>query len=257
MKKLVFSIFALFCTFMLSQAQETVKISGRVTDFNNNPIDSCTILIQNRAFEEMYVTYSDKDGYYSLDSVQKGNYTSLYAIRLEEYPRANAVPEEDMRLEFWAWNIMADRDLTINPRYDKLELYGTTVYEIFGGYPGLFVYFRPMSITRLISTSKENYLDKHKSEEQNPDISVKPEFLDVKVFADDEPLKVNSVQTIQEYVGDGNFMNAYIVQVDRPKSKIDKPYRIIKVQAENKEFNEMGENWYFYEVPKFKNTLDK
>lgn len=245
-----------FCCLLMIQAQETVKISGRVTDFNNNPIDSCQIRIQNRGFEDLYTTYTDKDGYYSLDNVQKGNYTSFFALRPKEYPRANSVPEEDMRLEFWAWNIIADRDLTINPRYDKLEIYGTTAYEIFGGYPGLFIYFRPMSVTKVINTSKANYLDKRKSEEQNPDISVKPEFLDVKIFADDEPLKVNSVQPIQEYVGDGNFMNAYIVQVDRPKSKTDKPYRIIKVVAENKEFNEMGENWYFYEIPKFKNKLD-
>ncbi|MDR0732925.1 MAG: hypothetical protein LBF08_02515 [Dysgonamonadaceae bacterium] len=34
-------------------------------------------------------------------------------------------------MEFWAWNVIADTDLTINHR---LELYGTTIFRIEGGY---------------------------------------------------------------------------------------------------------------------------
>ena len=254
-KKIFFLVYILSCISIFIEAQETIKISGRVTDFNNNPIDSCSIFLSSN-FKDLHTTYTDKDGYYSLDSVQKGKYTSLCALRMKEYPRANAVAEEDMRLEFWAWNIIADQDLTINPRYNKLELYGTTAFEIFGGYPGLFIYFRPMSVTKVIRSEKENYSDKKKMEKQNIDISVKSEFLNVNIFADDEPLKINSVQPIQEYVGDGNCMTSYLIQVDKPKIKTEKPYRIIKVQAENKEFNELGENWYFYEMPRFKNSLD-
>jgi hypothetical protein len=210
------------------------------------------VQILHRDWTTAYETYTDSNGFYRLDNVEKGRYMALYAIRPKEYPRANAVSKDNMRLEFWAWNVLADKDLTINPRYHKLELYGTNVFEIFGGYKGLFVYFRPMSLTRMLSYSKENYMDKQKMEAQGMDISVKPEYLEVKIFADEKPLKINSITPIPEYVG-GMTMTGYVVQVDVPQS--EPPYGsyvIFRVEAINRQHNEQGENLYFYEVKEFK-----
>ncbi|WP_461256757.1 hypothetical protein [Treponema sp. R80B11-R83G3] len=141
---------------------------------------------------------------------------ALYVLRLEEYPRSNAVPEENMRLEFWAWNIIAEENITINPHYEKLELYGTTVFETYGGYNGYFVYFRPMSLTKMLNYSK-----------------------------------INSITQIKEYGGTMSIMG-YIVQVDAPERKTDKPYIVFRVEAENRENNEKDENIYFYEIINFK-----
>lgn len=234
-------------------AQETITISGRVTDFEGTPIDSSIVRLLSRDFKDIISTYSDENGYYKLENLEKGKYMAMYAMRLKEYPRMNAVPKEDMRLEFWAWNIIADRDLIINPRYQKLELYGTTVYQTFGGYPGLFVYFRPMSVTKVIAFPEDVFLDKQKMEEMNTDISVKPEYLKVRIFADEEELKINSVTPVEEYGGDMGI-TGYIVQVDAPKNKPDKPYVVFRVEAENTEFGEKGENVYFYELPQFMNA---
>lgn len=229
-------------------AQESVTISGRVTDFNGNPIDSCWVGLDYTDFSTAYETYTDKGGFYSLDNVKKGKYMSLYALRIKEYPRRNEVPDEDKRLEFWAWNVIADRDLTINPRYHRLELYGTNAFRVEGGYKGLFIYTRPMSTGRLLTYSKDLQLDKAKAEKEM-DISVKPEFFRVKVFIDDKEVMVNSVQQVQEYVGKDNpSMGAYIIQTELPKEKPDKPYLIIRVVAENLEYNETGENIFFYEL---------
>jgi len=236
------------------KAQETITISGRLTDFDGNPIDSSIVRLNYPDFSTAYHTYTDKDGNYTLKGVKKGKYTSLYVIRPKEYPRENAVPEENMKLEFWGWNIIADRDLIINPRYQELELYGTTAYRIFGGYNGFFIYFRPMSLKKYLSYEKELYLNKEKMEEINADLSVLPEYLDVKVFAEEEELKINSITPIEEYVG-GYTMRAFIVQVDAPKQKPAKPYIIFRVEAENKEYNEKGENIYFYEIPTFNQKI--
>jgi len=250
MKKSILA-FLLFCVVHCINAQETITISGQATDFEGNPIDSCVVQVLDRSFEPLYEVYTDTNGHYKIENVEKGKYMGIYAIRPKEYPRDNAVPEKDMRLEFWAWNIIADRDLTINPRYHKLELYGTTVFEKLGNNSGYFVYFRPMSVTRYLSYSKENYLDKQKMEKMGVNISVNPELLNVKVFADGELLKINSIQPIEEFDEDITI-TGYIVQVDAPKVKTEKPYIIFRVEAENKEHNEKGENLYFYELPDFK-----
>jgi len=256
MKRFILVGIILFVFILGIQAQETITISGRVTDFEGNPIDSSIVKLNYPDFSAAaYETYTDKDGFYILKDVKKGKYISLFAMRFKEYPRMNAVPEEDMRLEFWGWNIIADRDLIINPRYHKLETYGTTVFQEFGGCPGLFIYFRPMSITKYISYSKELYLNKAEAE-KHIDVSVAPEYLDVKVFADDEPLKINSISPVDVFMGEGNpTMTGYILQVDKPQTKEDKPYIIFRIEAENKEYNEKGESIYFYELPRFNERI--
>ncbi|WP_029904614.1 carboxypeptidase-like regulatory domain-containing protein [Prevotella sp. 10(H)] len=250
MKKIILTLLFSYLIGYIN-AQETITISGRVTDFDGNPIDSSIVKLNYPDFSTAYETYTDKDGYYTLKGVKKGKYTSLFAMRFKEYPRSNGVPEKDMRLEFWGWNIIADRDLTINPRYHKLETYGTTVFQEFGGSSGLFVYFRPMSVTKYISYSKEVYLNKAEAERQ-VDISIAPENLDVKVFADEEPLKINSIKRVDVFMGKGiSEIAGYVLQVDNPTKKTDKPYIIFRVEAENKEYNEKGESIYFYEIPQF------
>ncbi|NDV59987.1 carboxypeptidase-like regulatory domain-containing protein [Bacteroides sp. 519] len=244
------SIVILFGCTSRETTKDTIIISGIVKDFNGNPIDSSIIDIKYKDFSTAYKTYTDAEGRYSIE-IKKGRYASIYAMRLNEYPRNNAVPEEDMRLEFWAWNVIADRDMEINPHYHKLELYGTTVFKTVGGYPGYFVYFRPMSVTKYISYDKAVYLNKGKAE-QVSDISIKPEHLKVKVFADDKALTVNSVVPVEEFSGIGNMtITGYVVQVDDPGIETDKPYIIFRVEAENTEYKEFGENLYFYEIPDF------
>jgi len=250
MKKNLVLLMLFLC--VATQAQNTVTISGYVTDFEGNPISGSDVdLVKSFSGYSDYVAVSDENGYYKLEGVVPGEYLAICAMIPDEYPRMNAVPEEDMRLEFWAWNVIADRDLELNIRYHRLELYGTTVYELYGSYPGYFVYFRPMSLEKVLSDGKDIYLDKQKAEEKGTDISVVPEFLEVKVYADDELLKINSIQPVIEYVGDDKGMGAYLLQVDRPVNRTDRPYIIFRVVATNTEFGEKGENIYFYRIPEF------
>ena len=79
---------------------------------------------------------------------------AMYVLKPKEYPRRNAVPPKDMRLEYWAWNVIADRDLVINPQYYRLELYGLTAFRIQGSGSGLMVCVRPMCLGKLLKYSE-------------------------------------------------------------------------------------------------------
>ena len=243
---LLFLALGLFAQATYAQ-EETITISGQVTDFEGNPIDSSIVRLIHADFSDAYKTYTDKNGHYTLE-VKKGRYAALYALRPKEYPRRNAVPKEDMRLEFWAWNVIADRDLTIDAHYQKLELYGTTVFDEYGGVPHMYVYFRPMSVTRLVGYRDEVIVNKEVAERES-DLSVSPEHIGVEVFADGQPLKVLAIQPIEIELD--NAPTAYLVQVERPSLRPDKPYIIFRVVVTNREYDEIGENLYFYEVKNY------
>ncbi|MDR1974890.1 MAG: carboxypeptidase-like regulatory domain-containing protein [Bacteroidales bacterium] len=248
-KQILVIIFCLLgVSFCYSQEINTVTISGKATDFDGNPIDSCIVQVLRSDFTSAYETYTDKNGEYAIDGVEKGKYVALYAIRPKEYPKEDAVPDDEKRLEFWAWNVIANEDLTINPRYHKLELYGVNAFMVEGGYQGLIIYVRPMSLQKYLSCFK----DKSVSEKET-DISVKPKYFEVKVFMDELPLVVNSTQPVTEYVGkDDLHITGYLIQVDLPKNKQDKSYCILRIEALNKEYNEKGESLYFYKMPNYK-----
>jgi protocatechuate 3,4-dioxygenase beta subunit len=72
---------------VFAQNENTITISGQVTDFDGNPIDSCFVRLCHKNFSTAYKTYSDKTGHYVLENVKKGDYLALMAIRPEEYPR--------------------------------------------------------------------------------------------------------------------------------------------------------------------------
>ena len=241
------------CTAKVQENQNTITISGQVTDFDGNPIDSAWVALLHRDFSVAYETITDKTGHFVLSGVQKGRYACLYAIRLKEYPRMNAVSEEDMRFQFWAWNVIADRDLVINPRYHRLELYGFQVFEVIGGSPYLMAYVRPMSLGRVLSYGKDVYLDKEK-QEAIADVSVQSEDIEFRMYAGDELLTIHSVQTVYEFHGvDAIPTRAFFLQFDRPRERPEGNIVIFKIVGIHSAFGgEKGENWYFYELRDFK-----
>lgn len=218
---------------------DTIVISGQVTDFTNNPIDSSVVRILDYNFNSIYETFTNHDGYYSLN-IAKGNYMAMFAMREKEYPKHRAVPEEDMRLEFWSWNIIANEDLTINPHYHKLELYRTNVFKYESGF---MIYTRPMSLTEALRNE-----EKDKVEQRYSNLSVKMENIKFQVFADNEPLEIYSIQAINEYSTqeDKDPMGAYLIQVSNPQHITNHPHIAFRIVAENTKHKEKGENIYFY-----------
>ena len=173
MKKLfLWMLLAAGC--MSVMAQQRVKISGHVTDFDGKPISHCAVMLMDKHFHTVDSASTDSAGYYCITNVKPGRYMALTAVRWNEYVRFSKLPEQDRRLEFWAWNIMADKDLTINPRYHRLELYGTTAFCPTGT-NALIVYTRPPRIpsttrkAKTFATFNLHILNNNQGGEVNPE----------------------------------------------------------------------------------------
>lgn len=227
-------------------------IAGRVTDYGGDPVDSCSVMVFNPDFSIAYEALSDAKGYYRLDGVPEGRYAAIAAMRLNEYPRMQQVPAEDMKLEFWAWNVVLDRDMTLNIRYGKLELYGTKAFFEHGGRQELLIYTRPMSVTKAVRYS--DFMDKS-AMERNTNVTVGPEYIEFKVYADGVPMEVLSVQHLSLANTNGNSINddCYLIQTRIPDGvylHFENPYEI-RVVGHNKEFDEWGESVYYLEIPQY------
>ncbi|MCL2412915.1 MAG: carboxypeptidase-like regulatory domain-containing protein [Bacteroidales bacterium] len=255
MKKIaVLSLLFLLGINLFAQNPNTITISGKVTDFDGNPINNSAVVLMDRNFNPIHMTFSDEAGYYALENVEKGRYMALLAIRFNEYPRAkqmfgiDAVAEDDMRLQFWAWNVIADRDLTINPRYHRLELYGFQVFEVWGAGPHLMAYVRPMSLGKILAYENwENRLEEM-------DISVELEDIEFKIYAGNEPLTIRSVETFIEYSGEGQAgIRGFVLQFDRPRELTTDNFHVFRIEGTHHAFGvEKGENLYFFELNRHK-----
>lgn len=87
---------------------DSVTIQGTVSDFNGNPVDSCTVMWKSPSFRNVIQVMTDPKGHYSA-RIPKGKYQSVAACRMDVYLHtAKAeVPDEDRKLEFWAWDFIA------------------------------------------------------------------------------------------------------------------------------------------------------
>lgn len=203
---------------------------------------------------------TDNHGYYSA-RIPKGKYQSMAAIRLDVYPHTAkaGISDADQRLEFWAWDFIADRDTTLNIRYHRMEVYGLRAFHIPGGMPTHQIFVRPMSLTRFQQIIKQGYEATHGEDlsdikQDSIGKNAKGIFsaphtdqLKVTVWIDGEEVPVLMKQEIKEYYSADEYGNAYLLTVDRPQRTTSLPYHIIKVKLEDLEYGEKGEGLYYME----------
>lgn len=226
-----------------NKTSDFIVISGTVTDFEGNPIDSAFVEIKYSDFSTAYETYSDKNGHYEI-RVEKGKYLALASMKLAEYPLANStLPKEKQRLEFWCWNLIADANLTLNIRYNRLEVYGLNVFRIQGATPGYTIYCRPMSLTRGFSEPNKKL--------SQIDLCPNPDELLVSIKINGNPVNVNMKEKVREYVSEG-ICFGYLIHIDLPKQQNEKPYDILQVEMLDIKTKDKGEALYFIEKEKYK-----
>jgi len=243
--------FILIVLLSCSGQDEVYEISGKVTDFNGNAIDSATVKLMNEKFETLYETLSDKEGNYSL-KVKEGNYYCLYAIKLPDYRVS--------RLEYWNWNIPVHHNMTINPQYDKMEIYGVNVFE-----PQVtpqetyMIYFRPMSLHKSLQLVSDQNIEKKsfkkagRTEEllnkSNKLINISPDSIRL----DELEIKINGIKSeivginkISEYAR-GFRMYGFCVQVLKPKQNngLKSEYDLISITLNSVETGEIGKGEAF------------
>ena len=231
MKKLILPVLVMTTMFAFGQT-DSVTISGKVTDFNGQSIEGALIMIKGENFSQFVdTTCSDKTGQYSL-LVKKGKYSGLAAVRMEDYSKT--------KLEFWAYEIPAYKNLNIDIRYDRLEVYGVNIFQVQGAYPGYTIYFRPMSLTRFATAYMNSEII---------DIAPPAHMIDIKVNINGESVNVNSILRVEEFAGKQK-MYAYLIQTDLGKPT-DAKYNKFQIIVEDKENGDMGEAIYFKEKVKY------
>lgn len=137
------SAFCLNSTISAQKQKDLVTITGKVSDYNGNPIDNCSVMFQNSNFDVLFETKTDEKGKYQIN-IPKGKYSNIGAINMDTYPHTMKVGtnNENLRLEFWGWNFIADRDTTLNIQYNRMEAYGMHVFKS----PELYQPIRSMSV---------------------------------------------------------------------------------------------------------------
>jgi hypothetical protein len=241
-------LFLVLISFKNGIAQNTVTLYGKVTDFNNQPIDSASVWLKHRSdniyinnkkklFDNAYEKLTDANGNFSIE-VEKGTYYCLYAIKESDYGKT--------KLEYWAWNLPIYNDLEINPKYDRMEIYGINASEPqTGPFETYQIYFRPMSLTKALK------LPKTKLEI----IDIAPKTItknELQVQVNDIDAEVVSINKVDEYAR-GTTMYGYLIQILKPTqqvSRINNPktakgYDKISITLHSNETNEKGKGEYF------------
>ncbi|MBQ8548390.1 MAG: carboxypeptidase regulatory-like domain-containing protein [Lachnospiraceae bacterium] len=177
--------------------------SGQISDFDGNPFPAVVMLYRYGFDEPPFImgTWSDRDGKYSF-RVPAGSYNVMYADD-NTYGISS--------LECWGWNIIADRDETIDLKIGNGEVYSLNVSANNGGMRTLFLTFRPM-----IYFKKEEY-NAVVGEETIYVSDFAPEIAkeDVTVYVNGRKTDVLSLQKIYEASLEGWFVPMYMVQIPR------------------------------------------
>lgn len=215
-------------------AEDKARIYGRVTDFENQPIAGASIELKDSRFETVASATSGQDGSYSL-TAPKGEYMALLAVK--DY--------QTKCLEYWAWNVPADEELEINPRFDRLEVYALNAWRPQGGYPSYQIYFRPMSLTRTMKRIEEAGGMEGLGKLALIDIAPVLAAGDIAITIDGEAVGILKINKVLEAVGPGQDMIGYIIQTELPKRNKSIECRIITVTITDRETGEKGEGSLF------------
>jgi hypothetical protein len=218
-----------------SEETQTVKIFGRVTDFNDQAIEGATVELKDVRFSNVAATNSGPDGRYSL-VIPKGHYMALTAVK--NYQARS--------LEYWAWNVPAVQEIEINPRFDRLEVYAINAWRPQGAYPSYQIYFRPMSLSAAVKKVTEaGGLEKFRN---LPVMDIAPELgkSDIAVLIDGQPVNVLELNKVREASGLHQSMFGYLIQVTLPEKKTQREYSVITITLTDPVTGEKGEGCLFF-----------
>ncbi|MCL2855392.1 MAG: carboxypeptidase-like regulatory domain-containing protein [Defluviitaleaceae bacterium] len=187
-----------------SIACEYANISGTTTDFSGKPFPAA-LIFQTYDFGDMGIgIWSDADGNYTV-RLPKGEYNSIF-VDDDSYGKTS--------LEAWGWKMIVDSDEVHDFKIGNGEVYSLDVWANNGGFPTLFIAFRPMALSYAL-----------KKETRNIEINSKPyTLIDIcpHISIDDISVHINgcvaskvSLQMIFETGCDGNALPLYILQIKR------------------------------------------
>ncbi|WP_195576129.1 carboxypeptidase-like regulatory domain-containing protein [Paenibacillus sp. 1001270B_150601_E10] len=96
-----------------------VKLTGRVEDFNGNPLEGATVRLDNHRFTPVVEVLTDEKGCYEIE-VEPGLYHDIFICK--DYGVHN--------LEYWAWDVPLFADMVVNARINGLEIYSFRAFRV-------------------------------------------------------------------------------------------------------------------------------
>lgn len=114
-----------------------IVVSGTVSDFYNHLLKDAEVHFQDEKFKPLYSTKTDQEEKFSIE-LDDRKYGSVFICK--DYS-VNF-------LEYWHWIFQPFISIKINAKIDELEVYGMKAWSRLPAYPGLIVYFHPMSLSK-------------------------------------------------------------------------------------------------------------
>lgn len=217
---------------LAQEAEETVKIYGKVTYFDNSLVAGAEVRIIKTSFNEpAYVLNADENGEYSVD-VKKGVYLAMIIVK--DYIEKN--------LEYWAWNVPALEDLEINARMDRMEVYALNAFYPQAAGPVMYISFRPMSLTRVLALKKSR-----EEMEAMPLTDIAPNLKneDIEVTIGGQKVEILRIDRIVEKTSKTTGLVAYLIQTTRPADFGEPDYLRVHVTITDSENGDKGEGTFF------------
>ncbi len=218
--------------------EKLIKIHGKLTDFEGNPISNGFVDIYKDKFSQyVFRSKTDENGNYILE-VKSGFYMAIAAVK--DHGIKN--------LECWNWNLPAFEDMEINMRINGLEVYAINAFMIQRSRPNnsLMIYFRPMSLKRVQKFQKNTDINS----ETIVDIAPTLDKNDIDVTIDGQRVEIIGMNKVmEEAVESHQKVIGYLIQVSISKIGFKHQYTKIHIALKDRETGERGEGSLFWQKP--------
>gem|GEM_PF-2916666 len=214
---------------------EQHRLYGRVTDFEGRPVQAY-VMINSNKFRGVGGVKTDAEGCFEI-MLPERKYQQIF-ICDGNYGRS--------KLEFYGWNLYLDKDVELNARFDKIEIYRMAV----GVTPErtVIIDFVPMDIFHTVQRISQDLKKKvsidYSSSKYYPPLSIS----DIEVFIDDSKAELWTLHKRKHLLADYGLKNktrpAYTLEAKIP-SQIRAGKHTLRVLI-HKEIDENGrtlEEW--------------
>ncbi len=174
---------------------EKIIVRGRLTDFNGSPLKEGEVLFNDDNFKAIFSTKTDSEGQFEVE-IEQRTYPSVFICK--DY--------KIKHLEFWHWNFNPRKDDFLEVKIDGLELYGIKAWETNPTYPGIIIFFRPMSLKKYKELGELN---------KNTPILIAPNLgiEDLRIAVDGKLAKIIGLNKVKEHISAEQYMEAYLAHI--------------------------------------------
>jgi hypothetical protein len=217
------------------------RLYGRVTDFEGKPVQAY-VMINSTKFRGCGSAKTDAKGYFEL-MLPERRYQQIFVCD-KNYGRST--------LEFYGWNLYLDRDIELNARVDKIEIYRIAV----GVTPErtVIIDFVPMDVFHTVKGIHKDLKQKAEVDYSSSKYYPPIKLGEVEVYIDNKRAEVWTLHKRQHSLADSGLKNktrpAYTLEAKiptqiRPGRHTLKLVIHKRIRLRQETIEEWGESTYF------------